>query len=116
MDKQTANDPTRNITLSDLNGTWESAEYRIIINDISGGKSVWYYTYNKYTGLKSYAGVISSTLPSSTIESYNSITQTKSGKLYSYTAFGGSFKNYAIRIVNGDYKLIVNGIEFTKNK
>ncbi len=116
MDEQTANDPTRKITLSDLNGTWESDKYRIIIKDLNGGKSVWYYTYNKYTGSASTPGIISSNLPSSTIESYNSVTKTKSGKLYTYNALGGSFKNYTIKIVNGDYKLTVDGVEFTKNK
>ena len=104
MEDYTKNDPTRNITLSDLKGTWENSQYRIIIDDLRGGESVWYRTYNKSSGTYSLYTGGSTTLPSSTLGDYDCMTQTKTGTLYHYASAFSEREDYSIKI-NSNGKL-----------
>lgn len=118
MDEQTKDDPTRSIVLSDLNGVWECSQYRITIGDIGGGKSVWYHTYNKKTGSSGLGGVIfGNNMPSSSLGSYDSITQTKSGRMYEWAS--GIFSEYHDFTIkkdsSGKLTLQMMGYTFTKN-
>lgn len=116
MEEYTADDPTRNITLADLKGTWDTSNYTIYIADFANGSSVWYRTYNKQTGSYGIGGGIASNLPSSTIGEYDCLTQTKSGKLYCWNnGIMSEWVDYTIKInSNGDYVMTLKGWTFTK--
>ena len=116
MEEYTADDPTRNITVEDLKGSWESTRYIITIGDLQGGQSIWYNTYDKQN--ERYVGwgwVVSETLPSSTIDSYDCLTQTKSGKLYHITSIGRYYENFTIKIgSDGKYYITIEGTTYVK--
>lgn len=116
MEVQTVDDPTRDITLADLKGTWETTKYKIYISDFANGESVWYRTYNKDTGSYGIGGGVASNLPSSTIGDYDCLTQTKSGKLYCWNnGIMSEWVDYTIRIDgNGNYVLKLKGWTFSK--
>lgn len=116
MEVVTADDPTRNITLADLKGTWDTTKYTIYISDFANGQSVWYRTYNKQTGSYGIGGGVASNLPSSTIGEYDCLTQTKSGKLYCWNnGIMSEWVDYTIKVdSNGNYELKLKGWTFTK--
>lgn len=116
MEVVTADDPTRNITLADLKGTWDTTKYEIYISDFANGQSVWYRTYNKQTGSYGIGGGAASNLPSSTIGEYDCLTQTKSGKLYCWNnGIMSEWVDYTIKVdSNGNYELKLKGWTFTK--
>ena len=116
MEVVTADDPTRNITLADLKGTWDTTKYTIYISDFANGQSVWYRTYNKQTGSYGIGGGAASNLPSSTIGEYDCLTQTKSGKLYCWNnGIMSEWVDYTIKVdSNGNYELKLKGWTFTK--
>lgn len=49
LEDETKDDPTRNIVLDDLIGTWDSKKYTWKISDFMGGESVLWYIYDKTT-------------------------------------------------------------------
>ena len=116
MEVVTADDPTRNITLADLKGTWDTTKYTIYISDFANGQSVWYRTYNKQTGSYGIGGGAASNLPSSNIGEYDCLTQTKSGKLYCWNnGIMSEWVDYTIKVdSNGNYELKLKGWTFTK--
>lgn len=116
MEEYTADDPTRNITVEDLKGSWESNRYVLTIGDLQEGKSIWYNTYDKVN--ERYLGwgwAVSGTLPSSTIGSYDCLTQTKSGKLYHVTSLSREYENFTIKIgSDGKYYMTIDGTTYVK--
>jgi len=116
MDEQTKDDPTRDIVLSDLNGTWECSDYIIKIADLyTDSHSVWMYTYNKNTGFDGIGGVITESVPSSILGNYDSITQAKSGKLYHWNSLFCEWHDFTVFIDStGNMILKMDGYTYTK--
>ena len=117
MEEYTKDDPTRNITLEDLNGTWECDKYKITIGDFANGKSVWYRTYNKQTQSYGIGGGVASNLPSSSIGEYDCLTQTMSARLYEWGK--GIFSKYhditLTKSIDGELTMHLMGYTFIKN-
>lgn len=97
QEEQAKADPTYHIELSDLNGTWESSNFIIQIADLAGGKSVWYYTYNKKTGTVGLSGVIENA-SSSELWSYDYETKSKKGSLYHWTPLKTEYVEYTVKM------------------
>ena len=120
MEDYTKDDPTRNITIDDLRGTWESIRYKLTIADLSTSKAVWISTYDKYNERNiggTYMVPFDGSLPSSTMGSYDCMTQKKSAKLYHYTVIGSNFEDITVFIdKDGDYVMNLQGSTFVKNK
>ena len=91
-EEKTKNDPTRNIKLSDINGTWKTGNDEWKIADVSDRKSVLYWTSSDPNG-----HVISANLKDSYIVGYNNKTMYMEIKLYHYYAFGEEFLDIGVR-------------------
>ena len=81
-EEETKNDPTRTITVSDLNGRWESSKREIMIGNVNGGTAVLYW----WTGCM--GGMISGTMKNSYLVGYNNKTRRMEIKLSCYSYLG----------------------------
>ena len=110
---QTKDDPTRNITLADLSGDWESDTLIIRIGDLGDGP-VWFNTFNKKTEIWHNVGVIS-TEGTTTLEEYDPEKKVKSGKLFKATVTGGYYQSFTVKCdSNGAFYLTVDGTTYKK--
>lgn len=119
-DKETQNDPTRNIKLSDLNGVWESEDIRIYIDDFSGAKSVWYGTYHKGMGRYTGASLSDSVsgMKSGSIGEYDPLTGKISGYIYKYSTYTPTISekcSFTVQRLNNG-KLVLYILGYTLHK
>lgn len=90
-EEETKDDPSRTITVSDLNGDWTSSRYEWKIANIGGGQGVLYWIYDSYTGSSTPAQIIGSVGGTSSMKGYNNQTRRMEAKLYHYTMMGGEY-------------------------
>ena len=115
LEESTKDDPTRNITLLDLKGTWESSKYVIYIDDLGGGKSVWWKTYNKQTASYGYISGVASNLPSSIMEGYDCEKQVMKCKLYHWVSAFSEYESVTLWITGNDnIQMALNGLTYNK--
>ena len=90
-EEETKDDPSRTITVSDLNGNWTSSRYEWKIADIGGSKGVLYWIYDRHTRSSTYASTMVSVGGSSSMKGYNNQTRRMEARLYQYTMSGGGY-------------------------
>ena len=85
-EEKTKDDPTRTITLSNINGHWKSSHDEWKIQDLGNYKSVLYWT-----SLTPGGSTISTNLKNSYLVGYNNVTQRMEITLYHFYSFGEEF-------------------------
>ena len=85
-EEKTKDDPTRTITLSNINGHWKSSYDEWKIQDLGNYKSVLYWT-----SLTPGGSTISTNLKNSYLVGYNNVTQRMEITLYHFYSFGEEF-------------------------
>lgn len=118
LTESTKDDPTREITLNDLNGTWESRTYVWTIGTIDKAQAVLFSVYNKTTSSGGMGGVIpSNKLNSSVRVGYNVLTQRMEFRLFYYYQIDSEYLDVTAKDDgNGSITLYYQDETFTKNK
>ena len=102
-EQDTKDDPSRNILLSDLNGSWQTYNNEWKIKDMGEEKSILYWTKNGYNRpvIEDYVD------KSSYLKGYNSKTQRMEISLYHYVGenIQGSYLDVSMTYSNNTYKL-----------